>query len=184
MADTNDRGDGRLRSAGRDAVDLARDTVRESADGAAEMAAGRSAQAGEALRDAAGRMGDDPALSSAMLMAADRLDSLSSSLRGQDLGSLYRRVETFARREPGLFLAGAAIAGFALARLAAPGTAPPSISRSGEAAPVGDDRHDHGPHDPRSAAVHGPVEAERPHGPPPDPAPSGTVTPTPPRQIH
>lgn len=173
-------GDGDLAAAGHDAAGLAAETARETASGAAEAAAGRTERAGEALRQAAESISADPALSSAMTMAADRLESLSRSLRDQDLGSLYRRTEGFARREPALFLAGAALAGFALSRLAAPGAATPS-DRSGQASAAPQQAHHRD--DDTTTQVHAPADIERPSGPPAEPL-GAPRPPAPPRQVH
>jgi hypothetical protein len=48
--------------------------------------------------------------------AAGSLERFSQTLRNQDFGSLVHQVEDFARRQPGVFLGGAAVAGFLLAR--------------------------------------------------------------------
>jgi ElaB/YqjD/DUF883 family membrane-anchored ribosome-binding protein len=48
--------------------------------------------------------------------AAGGLDRFSQTLRDRDFGTLVHQVEDFARRQPGVFLGGAAIVGFLLAR--------------------------------------------------------------------
>jgi len=48
--------------------------------------------------------------------AADRIDAWSSGLRRQSLNDMVNEVESFARREPAIFVAGAVAAGFLLGR--------------------------------------------------------------------
>jgi HSP20 family molecular chaperone IbpA len=48
--------------------------------------------------------------------AADGLERIAERVREQDFSALWYQVESFARRQPGLFLGGAFAAGFALAR--------------------------------------------------------------------
>lgn len=49
-------------------------------------------------------------------MIADQLESLGGRLREKDLDTLVRDAESYARRSPGTFLVGSAVAGFLLAR--------------------------------------------------------------------
>lgn len=48
---------------------------------------------------------------------ADRVERISEVVRDKDIGHLVGEVETFARRQPALFLVGAFAAGFFVARL-------------------------------------------------------------------
>jgi hypothetical protein len=48
--------------------------------------------------------------------AGDTLESFSNTLRERDLNTLLRQTEDFARRQPGIFVGGAVVAGFLLAR--------------------------------------------------------------------
>ena len=48
--------------------------------------------------------------------AAEQLDSISTHLQNGDVGTLLRDVESFARREPAIFMSGALAAGLLLAR--------------------------------------------------------------------
>jgi ElaB/YqjD/DUF883 family membrane-anchored ribosome-binding protein len=48
--------------------------------------------------------------------AASSVEQIADTLHRQDLGDLVRHAESFARRQPGLFIGGAVAAGFALAR--------------------------------------------------------------------
>ena len=64
--------------------------------------------------------------------AVDGLDTLAAALRDRDVPSMVRSVEGFARRQPGLFVAGSVAAGFLLARFlksSAHGQDDPSLRR-------------------------------------------------------
>jgi hypothetical protein len=52
----------------------------------------------------------------ALTSAADGIEQFSSTLKDRDLPSLLSEVENVARRNPALFAAGCAVAGFALVR--------------------------------------------------------------------
>jgi hypothetical protein len=56
------------------------------------------------------------ALSDYAERAVQGVDSLAATLRDQDVRTMVRTVEDFARRQPAVFVAGAVAAGFALAR--------------------------------------------------------------------
>ena len=51
--------------------------------------------------------------------AAAQIDRFSESLRNRDLRDLLSNVESFARRQPSLFIAGAVAAGFVIGRILA-----------------------------------------------------------------
>ncbi|TYB81270.1 hypothetical protein [Maritimibacter fusiformis] len=98
-----DDGKAALRAKGRDLRDAAADEIDET---------------GEAARDAAGRFDDDDYRHRAAAHLADALDGLAERLRQREPGQMRADVEDFARKNPLLFYAGAALGGFALARLA------------------------------------------------------------------
>ncbi|WBU55700.1 hypothetical protein [Paracoccus sediminicola] len=50
--------------------------------------------------------------------AADGAETAAGNLRDRDLGDIYGQVTDFARRQPAVFIAGAALLGFAAARFA------------------------------------------------------------------
>lgn len=111
--------------AGEEASHLA-DTARGTANDLAENARGgladSAARAGDALHDAARNIGQGDMLGSMIEAAARQMESLSSSLRSSGGGGdITRDITTFARRQPALFLGGAAAAGFALGRMAVAG---------------------------------------------------------------
>lgn len=87
--------------ASKEAKQLAGDARREAREIAREASA-------EANRAAEGVIGS----------VADQLESFADDLRGENLESLFHRVESTARRNPALFFAGSVVAGLALARFA------------------------------------------------------------------
>ncbi|RZL20452.1 MAG: hypothetical protein EOP64_09415 [Sphingomonas sp.] len=56
-------------------------------------------------------------IASAIGRGATELNTLAGSLRDKDLGELTREVQSFARRQPALFIGATLVAGFAVARL-------------------------------------------------------------------
>jgi hypothetical protein len=73
----------------------------------------------EALRKAAHEMHQQehpPMVTPYAEWAGDTLEQFSSTLRERDLNTLVRQTEDFARRQPGIFLGGAVVTGFLLAR--------------------------------------------------------------------
>lgn len=123
----------RLRDLGREARDTGMNAAERTFEGARDSAAGRAQRTGEALRDAAGRLEGDP-IGSAMVMAADRLEELSDALRHQDIRGALDQVQTFAQRQPVLFVGGMLALGFAIGRFAAAGAGQDLAGRAGEEA--------------------------------------------------
>lgn len=103
----------------------ARSAVEDSLSSARNMAADNVHRAAEALHAAAGNMGRGDTVGNLIAAAAARLDSASDALRGRDLGRLVQDVNSFARRQPALFIGGALLAGIALGRFATAGTGRP-----------------------------------------------------------
>jgi hypothetical protein len=98
-----------------DAKEAARTRLSEQKDEAAD---GLGDVAG-ALRDAARRQRGDSAggpMAQLTGSAAEGLERLSSTLRGKDVGSMVRDVESFARNQPVAFFGLAVAAGFLAAR--------------------------------------------------------------------
>ena len=56
-------------------------------------------------------------IASAIGRGAAELNTLAGTLRDKDLGELTREVQSFARRQPALFIGATLVAGFAVARL-------------------------------------------------------------------
>jgi hypothetical protein len=57
-----------------------------------------------------------PMITSYAEWAGDALERFSNTLRERDLNTLLRQTQDFARRQPGVFVGGAVVAGFLLAR--------------------------------------------------------------------
>jgi hypothetical protein len=71
----------------------------------------------EALRHAAETAEAESMRTHVLSVAATGVSSASATLRDHSLSEIAADVRALARRHPGLFVAGAALAGFALARL-------------------------------------------------------------------
>ncbi len=109
---------------GRTVLAEARSQVESQAHTQSRQLADRLARLGEEVRALnEGRPEDAetlaPHLSSAadaLYDAADRVYSLASDIDTRGLGAVLEDVQAFARRRPGAFLAGAALAGFGIGR--------------------------------------------------------------------
>ncbi|NAZ38121.1 hypothetical protein [Rubellimicrobium sp. CFH 75288] len=90
------------------------------------------------LRDAAGQAGEGEGTIQGKLMAAaaDSIEDMSESIRHRPLGDLMGEAEAFARRNPGAFVAAAALVGFGIARFAR-ASSPQEPSRPGSAGGAG-----------------------------------------------
>lgn len=129
-------GSDRLKDTAREAKDAASERLSEVGDAArrgihdakhqasaeAERAknagAGRLRELSDALGHAADDMGDASTTGGLMRQASEGIDEVARSLEGQSLGEMVDTVSDFGRRNPTLFLGGAALAGFALSRFA------------------------------------------------------------------
>ena len=101
------------------------------ADEVREVVAEEGSRMARSLHDAAGQYGGGMQARVLDTMASG-LDSVSRSIASRDAESLLSDVQSFARRNPALFIAGAAVAGIVLVRLAA------QTGRSGQEGGVGD----------------------------------------------
>lgn len=114
--------------AGAQAAETVADQASQAAQATAEKAeelADRGKNAGadriEGFAHAARKAADDldrdsPYAASYVREAADRIESMSSSVRGSSMGDILDTVENFARTQPMAFFGGSVLAGFALAR--------------------------------------------------------------------
>ena len=104
----------RLSQEGPQVLDSARSMLDDQKQSAAK---GLEGFAG-ALRRAAGEMGEGKGGPAARVAeaAADNLQRFSQSLREKDFEGLVRDAESFARRQPAVFLGAAAVAGFLAVR--------------------------------------------------------------------
>ncbi|MCO1659608.1 hypothetical protein [Pseudonocardia humida] len=103
----------------REAKDLyhqARGQVTEQAKGGQQKATEALRSLAAELKEMAGGEHHGPA-SDLAAQAAGRVDDLAGWLDGREPGDLVQEVRSFARRRPGLFLAGAALAGVLAGRL-------------------------------------------------------------------
>ena len=98
-----------------DAAEVARDAVGQTATAAKDSLADGGHKLADSLRTAASDRG--PSVQARVLDAvAGGVDTVADTLHGRSFGDLIADVQDLARRNPGLFVAGAAVAGFALAR--------------------------------------------------------------------
>lgn len=95
----------------------ARDQVRTEAEGQTERASGFTRELSDELREIADRGESSGYLTSLAGSGADTLDRFSSKLDERGLDGALDEVKTFARRRPGLFLAGCFGAGVVLGRV-------------------------------------------------------------------
>ncbi len=93
-------------------------TVRDVAADRADAARDRIVAAGERLAETLQKDADATEGTPARLLngLASGVTSATDSLRGQSFGTLIEGAKDYARRHPGTFALGAAVAGFALAR--------------------------------------------------------------------
>lgn len=102
----------------RTVMNEAKDAARARLGEQQEAAATGVGDFARALREAASNTGDSNTLASrAAHTAAERLERLSGALKSRDIDSVVRDAESFARREPMLFLGAAVAAGFIAMRL-------------------------------------------------------------------
>ena len=92
--------------------------VSHRADAAKQAAAGEVSNVASALRKAAQESRSGSAQERTFGQIADTLADASDAISNKDLGTALKDVGDFARRHPLTFLAGAALAGFAVSRFA------------------------------------------------------------------
>ncbi len=107
-----------VRSTARDAADNVRSEAEARAHDAKDSAADEVSGISSALNSAASEMRDGSLQQRSMSHIADRVAYASETLRDRDFGEMTQDLGTFARRNPALFLGGAALLGFAVARFA------------------------------------------------------------------
>lgn len=106
-----------IRETGKAALGEARDTAEETAKTVRKSAADTGEKVASAIRDRAEQQDDDSVQRRLLESVAGGMDSLSHRVREGSLSQLVADAEGFARRNPLLFVAGAALAGFAIARM-------------------------------------------------------------------
>jgi len=113
---------GELQTEVKDQALAAADQVKQQAGGKLDaqkhQAAERLAGVATALRDTGKRLADekDDMIGQYAQSMADQVEHLSSYLRDRDINQLLGEVQSFARRQPELFVAGTLAAGFLLGR--------------------------------------------------------------------
>jgi hypothetical protein len=135
MSDATSQGtstSGGLAETGRGAYEQAKskamDAMSRTTEAAKAQAMDQAETAKDALASSAERLaqslrgatdgGDDSVQARLMAAAADTITDMSNSLRGRSFNQILSDADAFARRNPGAFVAAAALAGFALARFA------------------------------------------------------------------
>jgi hypothetical protein len=106
----------------------AKDVARSAAQAQQQVTAQGIGEFASVLRQAARNYGDGSTSTSRFAESvADRLEGLSSTLKGRELSALVNDIENFAREQPLIFFGGAVAAGFLALRFlksSAPGAAP------------------------------------------------------------
>ena len=107
-----------LRHQAGEAADNLRDRARSMVDRQKDAAVGRVEGVAHALRTASDELREQgqPMIAEYSRYAAEGLESVAHSLDERDLDDFVEGVESFARERPIVFLGGAMMAGFALAR--------------------------------------------------------------------
>lgn len=101
---------------GRVLLESAKGQAVSFADQRKDSAAQSIASIASSLRDTGKGFEEQPNLQTFVASAADGLDQLATGLRDRSFAELYGDIEAYARRQPVVMAAGAAIAGFLLAR--------------------------------------------------------------------
>jgi hypothetical protein len=103
---------------GQEVVARAKEQVRTQADTQAREASESLRRLGGQARALAdGRVNEAGPLGGYVRQAGERIDEMASRLEARGAEGVLSDMQDFARRRPGLFLAGAAFAGFAVGRM-------------------------------------------------------------------
>ncbi|SFJ70117.1 hypothetical protein [Jannaschia pohangensis] len=98
-------------------ADEARHAADEKVEDLKGQATSRIEETAENIRNAGHEFGHDSYQAQAADYLASNLTQAAEMIRDKDLGSVVEDLSTFARRNPALFLGGAALLGFAAARM-------------------------------------------------------------------
>lgn len=98
-------------------ADKAYEMADDRLDDVKSEATSRIDETAEHIRNAGHEFGDDSYQAQAADYLASNLTRAADMVRSQDLSSLTDEISDFARRNPAIFLGGAALLGFAAARL-------------------------------------------------------------------
>ncbi|MCA1835939.1 MAG: hypothetical protein LC721_06310, partial [Actinobacteria bacterium] len=158
-----------------DLLEQGRQQLREQAAFQQEKVALRLATVADELREMAHSSKSDP-VSELARHGAESLDQLASWVRDHQAGELLEQARRFARRRPGVFLLGAALAGVVAGRLTSSGVAAVKQSDDTGSAPQGAADSGYGPAAAQPAVVRPRTSPENPSGQ----AGSGMAYPAPP----
>ncbi|MEU8084327.1 hypothetical protein AB0B57_12000 [Micromonospora sp. NPDC049101] len=111
--------------------------LRDQAQTQQRRAAASLRDLGQNLGSMAERDGDSGLAGQVVRRAADAAQQAAGWLDEREPGEVLDEVRTYARRHPGTFLAGAAVAGLLVGRLTRGLTAPPSSNGGGGSGPGG-----------------------------------------------
>lgn len=107
-----------------DVLGEVKETAREKLGEQKGVAASGLAEFAGALRSAAHQVDQrNPTVAHVAETAAERLERLARTLQSRDLDGIVRETESFARREPMVFVGAAVVAGFLAIRLLKTGAA-------------------------------------------------------------
>jgi len=101
-----------------EAAGAAQSEAMKRAEGAKASVADEMADVASALRTARDEMRDRSMAGKAFGWAAESLESTASAIRNREPEDLMNELGAFARRNPAMFLGGAALLGFAVSRFA------------------------------------------------------------------
>ncbi len=107
-----------VKDTAREAVDAAQNEAKTRAESAKSSVAGEVSNVASALRTAADEMRSGSPQERTFGQIAEGLADASEAIRQKDLGEVARDLSDFARRNPLVFLGGAALVGFAATRFA------------------------------------------------------------------
>lgn len=108
----------KLKNRARDAVEGAKEQARSAVGEQKNRAADQLTGFADALRSASSELEDQgqTVVSSIVRHAADGIDNVSGAVRRRNIDDMVGSVESFARRQPAIFLGTAVLAGFGIAR--------------------------------------------------------------------
>jgi hypothetical protein len=117
----------------------AKEEVTHRAEGAKSSIADEISGVAQALRHASDEMRDNSTSRRAVGWVADSLNSASQAIRNRETSQLMNDIGSFAKRNPALFLGGAALVGFAISRFAKASSTRSSQSYGGSQPWMGSD---------------------------------------------
>jgi hypothetical protein len=107
-----------LKSRASESYAAAKEEVTHRAEGAKSSIADEISGVADALRKASSEMRDNSTSRRTVGWVADSLNDASQAIRSRETSQLMNDISGFARRNPALFLGGAALVGFAISRFA------------------------------------------------------------------